>query len=155
MLVRCENILISCKRCELVWAPVWAGPHSQPLPYLLCISTVKVLAPREQAILFSHRWASHHLHPLSPPPTTISDLQSLLYSNKYYLIIPPNTQTLSSLLTSHRTCRGTIIKYFGGWLVSFTMDHGHPFKLHLTAICGKQVDFTTLSSQWLRSEEKW
>ena len=97
-------------------------------------------------------------HPPPPPPlapTTISDLQTILklYSNKYYLINPPqHTNSLISplthpSLTSHRTCRGTIMKYFGGWLDSFTMDHGHPFKLHLTAICRKQVDFTMLSSQ--------
>ena len=31
------------------------------------------------------------------------------------------------------------------------MDHGHPFKLHLTAICRKQVDFTMLSGVHVQS----
>ena len=102
--------LVSCVswcllRCELGHIFLCISPSASRSHILLCISTVKVLAPREQAILFSHRWASRQqptalpqLPP--PPPTTIWDLQSILYSNKYYLIIPPNSQTLSSLISA-------------------------------------------------------
>ena len=53
--------------------------------------------------------AQHPPPPPPLPPTTISDLQSILklYSNKYYLINPPNTQTLSSLLSPIPACRTT------------------------------------------------
>ena len=91
---------------KLVWARVWAGPHislyisDQPSAgrshILLCISTVEVLAPREQAILFSHRWASQP----SPPPTTISDLQSILYTVVQQQILYNNSSQLTNYLIS-------------------------------------------------------
>ena len=152
MLVRCENILI-------VWglrAAVSSSSVSRPSRSHIS----SVFPPSKFWRQENKRYYSATGGPASPhlPPQlsqTFSLYSILLYSNKYYIIIPPSTQTISSLslispglpITSHRTCWGTIIKYFGGWLGSFTMDHGHPFKLHLTAICRKQVDFTMLSSQ--------
>lgn len=80
----------------------------RPLPcsvLFLCISTVKVLAPREQAILFSHRWASSQQPTGLPhlPPTPHNYLRPSVYTVQQQ-ILSNNSSQLTNSLISH-LCR--------------------------------------------------
>ena len=97
MLIICENIWYYASWGTFLWSSrsyiVYTKYNS--------VSTVKVLAPREQAILFSHRWATR----LPTSPRIISD-RPLVYSNKYYLISQTHKVFSSATFLSadNRTC---------------------------------------------------
>ena len=148
----------------LVWVPVLAGP----LPYTpLYFHRGSFGAKRTSDIIQPQvgQPSTHLHHPPSPhhylrPSVYTEALQQQILSNKSSqhtnsLISPLSQPSLSDDWRTIALVEEQLWNILSvGWTVS-QWTHGHPFKLHLTAICRKQVDFTMLSSQQsVRSNDK-